>query len=190
MYLVAGLGNPGKEYEGTRHNAGFEVIDYLAGKLSININKIKFKGLIGEANISGEKVLFLKPYTFMNSSGESIREAAGFYKIPVENIIIVYDDIALACGRIRIRPSGSDGGHNGMKSIIYQLNSDAFPRVRVGIGGPERDLISHVLGGFRPEERTPVKEALMAAGDAALEIIANGTQSAMNKYNSFNSCQE
>lgn len=190
MYLVAGLGNPGREYEGTRHNVGFSVIDYISDKFGIKISKIKFKGLIGEANIAGEKVLFLKPSTFMNLSGESVSEAAAFYKIPIHNIIIVYDDISIDFGRIRLRPSGSDGGHNGMKSIIYQLESDEFPRVRVGIGGPDINLVSYVLGKFKEEEVKKLPEIIEAASDAIIEIIENGIQSAMNKYNSFRVSQE
>lgn len=190
MYLVVGLGNPGREYEKTRHNVGFDVIDYMAEKYNFDVNKIKFKGLLGEFNIDGEKLLFLKPSTFMNLSGESVREAAAFYKIPVENIIIVYDDIAIEAGRLRIRPSGSDGGHNGMKSIIYQLNSDKFPRVRVGVGGPRGSLVSHVLGKFTDEERKLVDEVIAASSEAVIEIIKNGPQSSMNKYNSFKAGQE
>jgi PTH1 family peptidyl-tRNA hydrolase len=169
MYLVAGLGNPGREYEGTRHNVGFEVVDYMADKLGFDVSRIKFKGLVGEYNISGEKVIFLKPSTFMNLSGTSVNEAASFYKIPVENIIIVYDDISIDFGRVRIRPSGSDGGHNGMKSIIYQLSSDSFPRVRVGIGGPDRNLVSYVLGRFKEEEKKSLPEILKAASDSVVE---------------------
>jgi peptidyl-tRNA hydrolase, PTH1 family len=190
MYLVAGLGNPGREYEGTRHNVGFDVIDYLSGKLGVDVNKIKFKGLLGEYNFKGEKILFLKPSTFMNLSGESVREAAAFYKIPVENIIVIYDDIAIDAGRIRIRVSGSDGGHNGMKSIIYQLNSDKFPRVRVGVGAPKYGLVDHVLGRFSDEERKLVDEAVKASGEAVMEMIQNDVQTAMNKYNSFKVSQE
>ena len=190
MYLVAGLGNPGKEYEGTRHNVGFEAIDYLCEKLNFEVNKIKFKGKIGEKSINGEKVIFLKPSTYMNLSGDSVREAAFFYKISPQNIIIVYDDVAIEVGRIRIRESGSDGGHNGMKSIIYQIGSDTFPRVRIGIGEPKGDIVNHVLGGFRTEEKKPIMETIVAAGDAVLLIIENGIQSSMNKYNSFKCSQE
>lgn len=190
MHLIVGLGNPGREYEGTRHNVGFEAIDYLSQKLGFEVTKIKFKGLLGEKTINGGKVLFLKPSTFMNLSGESVREAVAFYKIPIENVVVVYDDVALDVGRLRIREKGSDGGHNGMKSIIYQLASDSFPRVRIGIGGARGSMVSHVLGGFRQEEREDIKSAIEAAGDAVLEIIANGTQSAMNKYNSFKTSQE
>lgn len=190
MYLVAGLGNPGREYEGTRHNVGFEVIDHLSRSLGIEVSRIKFKGLMGDANIAGERVIFLKPSTFMNLSGISISEAASFYKIPVQNIIIVYDDISIDFGRIRIRPSGSDGGHNGMKSIIYQLGSDDFPRIRVGIGGPDKNLVSYVLGRFKEEEVKSLPEIMDTASAAVLEIIQNGVQSAMNKYNSFRVGQE
>jgi PTH1 family peptidyl-tRNA hydrolase len=190
MYLVVGLGNPGREYDGTRHNVGFEAIDYLSDKLNFEVSKIKFKGKIGEKNISGEKVIFLKPSTYMNLSGESVREAAAFYKIPFENVIVIYDDVAIEVGKIRIREKGSDGGHNGMKSIINQFGNDTFPRVRIGIGAAKGDMVSHVLGGFRVEEKKAIIEAIMAAGDAAIEIIVNGTQSSMNKYNSFNCSQE
>lgn len=190
MYLVVGLGNPGREYEGTRHNVGFEVVDDISKKLDFTVSRIKFKGLVGEKTIGNEKCIFLKPSTFMNLSGESVREAADFYKIPPENIIIVYDDVSIELGRIRIRTSGSDGGHNGMKSIIYQLSSDLFPRVRVGIGSPNYDMISYVLGKFMPEEKECISKTLTKASDAVLEIIENGLQSAMNKYNCFNAKQE
>jgi peptidyl-tRNA hydrolase, PTH1 family len=190
MYLVAGLGNPGREYEGTRHNVGFEAIDYLSQKLNFEVSKIKFKGKIGEKKINGDRVIFLKPSTYMNLSGDSVREAAVFYKIPPQNIIIVYDDVAIEVGRIRIREAGSDGGHNGMKSIIYQIGSDGFPRVRIGVGAPKGDMVAHVLGGFRPEEKKPIVEAIVAAGDSVLEIIQSGIQSSMNKYNSFRCSQE
>jgi PTH1 family peptidyl-tRNA hydrolase len=190
MYLVAGLGNPGSEYEGTRHNAGFYVIDYLSEKLNFKVSKVKFKGKIGDCMIGDEKVIFLKPGTYMNASGESVAGAASFYKIPVENIIVVYDDKDIPLGRIRIRPSGSDGGHNGMKSIIYNLNSNEFKRVRVGIGTPDNDMVSFVLGRFSAEETALVKQAMMTAGDAIIEIIKNGITSSMNKYNAFNSSQE
>ncbi|CDF59085.1 aminoacyl-tRNA hydrolase [Thermobrachium celere] len=185
MKLVVGLGNPGREYENTRHNVGFDVIDHLADSVCTNVNKIKFKGLVGEFLYEGEKIILLKPSTFMNLSGESVREAKEFYKLNVEDIIVVYDDIAIDVGRIRIRPSGSDGGHNGIKNIIYQLNNDKFPRVRVGIGAPKADLVSHVLGKFTPEERKIVDEVIKVSSDAVLEIIKNGVQSAMNKFNGY-----
>jgi len=185
MYLVVGLGNPGRDYEKTRHNVGFEVIDRLAEKLGVNVNKIKFKGLFGEGIFDNKKVLLLKPSTFMNLSGESLIEAVEFYKINVENIIVVYDDVDIDVGRLRIRPSGSDGGHNGMKSIIYHLQDNKFPRVRIGIGKPKFDMVSHVLGKFSKEEEALIEKVVDVASDAVLEIIKNGIQSAMNKYNSF-----
>lgn len=185
MYIVAGLGNPGREYEDTRHNVGFMVVDYLAKKLEFNISKIKFKGLVGEFLLNGEKVIFLKPSTFMNLSGESIREAVDFYKIPLSNLIVIYDDVDIMFGRIRIRPSGSDAGHNGMKSIIYQLNSNEFPRIRVGIGSPEKNMISHVLGSFSEEEKQIINDVIKVSADAVIDIIKNGVQYTMNKYNSI-----
>lgn len=185
MKLVVGLGNPGREYENTRHNIGFDVIDYIADMVGANVNKIKFKGLLGEFICEGEKVLLLKPSTFMNLSGESVREAKDFYKIDDKDIIVVYDDIAIDVGRIRIRPSGSDGGHNGIKNIIYQLSSDKFSRVRVGVGAPKGDLVSHVLGKFTADERKIIDEVIKVSSEAVLEIIKNGVQSAMNKFNGY-----
>lgn len=190
MYLVVGLGNPGREYDGTRHNVGFEAIEYLGEKLNFDVSKIKFKGKIGEKNVSGERVVFLKPSTYMNLSGESVFAAAAFYKIPIQNVIVIYDDVAIEPGRIRIREKGSAGGHNGMKSIISQFGSEEFPRIRIGIGSPKGNMVAHVLGGFMQDEKESMIKAIMAAGDAAVEIITNGVQSSMNKYNSFHSSQE
>ncbi|MCX7885451.1 MAG: aminoacyl-tRNA hydrolase [Caloramator sp.] len=183
MYLVAGLGNIGNKYDNTRHNVGFMVVDFISNKLDFKISKIKFKGLVGECIIGDEKVIFLKPSTYMNLSGESIREAVDFYKIPLSNIIVVYDDADIMFGRIRIRPSGSDAGHNGMKNIIYQLNSNEFPRVRVGIGSPDKNMIAHVLGKFSENEKEVLGKVIETSGEAVIEIIKNGIQSAMNKYN-------
>lgn len=186
MYLVAGLGNPGKQYEMTRHNIGFEVIDYIADQYNVSIKKLKFKGLYGEANIKGEKVLLLKPQTYMNLSGESIRDFAAFYKIPVENIIVINDDIYLASGRVRIRKSGSAGGHNGLKSIIYQLSSDQFPRIRLGVNSPLRErmeLADFVLARFSKEEIPVLEEAIIRAKGAVEEIVSGSVENAMNKYN-------
>lgn len=186
MYLVAGLGNPGKQYDMTRHNIGFEVIDYIADKENVSVKKLKFKGLYGETNIGGEKVLLLKPQTYMNLSGECIREFAAFYKIPVENIIIINDDIYLDSGVLRIRKSGSAGGHNGLKSIIYQLASDQFPRIRVGVNSPLRekaDLADFVLARFSKEEIPVLEDAIVRAAKAVDEIIRKSVDSAMNKYN-------
>jgi len=189
MYIVVGLGNPGKKYEGTRHNAGFEVLDNFAQKHGIKINKIKFKGLIGEGRIQGEKVLLLKPQTFMNLSGRSVREIVEFYKIEADKLIVVYDDIDTPLGRIRIRKRGSAGSHNGMKDIIYNIMVDEFPRIRVGIGGQgNRDIIAHVLGGYAENEILPVRKTFSWASDAIETIISEGIDKAMNKYNAM-SCE-
>lgn len=186
MYLVAGLGNPGKQYEMTRHNIGFHTIDYIADKLKVKVKKLKFKALYGECEIAGEKVLLVKPQTFMNLSGESIGEFAQFYKLSPQNIIIINDDISLDTGRIRVRPKGSAGGHNGLKSIIYHLRSDEFPRVKMGVGAPKHesyDLADFVLGRFTKDEIPIMEDAIIKAALAVEEIIKNGTSSAMNKYN-------
>ncbi len=186
MYLIAGLGNPGTQYEMTRHNIGFEVIDYMASEYNTSVKKLKFKGLYGETSIGGEKVILLKPQTYMNLSGESIREFASFFKIPVENIIVISDDINLEAGRLRIRKKGSAGGHNGLKSIIYQLNSEEFPRIRVGVDGSLREkmeLADFVLARFGKDEIPVLEDAIKRAKKAAEEIILRGSDSAMNKYN-------
>ena len=183
MYLIVDLGNPGKEYAQTRHNVGFEALDYLAQCYNIPVDRLKFKGAFGEGRIAGEKCILLKPHTYMNLSGESVRDCAEFYKIPPENIIIMYDDVALNVGALRIRPGGSAGGHNGMKSIIYQLNNDQFPRVRFGVGSPEHDMVNHVLGKFSHEDGVAVTTAIKQVEQIIPEIIRNGVQSAMNKFN-------
>ncbi len=189
MYLVAGLGNPGSRYDMTRHNIGFAVIDYMADEYKVKVKKLKFKGLYQDVSIGGEKVILLKPQTYMNLSGESIREFAAFFKIPVENIIVINDDIYLDSGTIRIRAKGSAGGHNGLKSIIYQLNSDNFPRIRIGVNSPGRersDLADFVLANFSKEEIPVLEDAIIRAKKSVEEIITNGVQSAMNKYNGTN----
>ena len=186
MYLVVGLGNPGKQYEMTRHNIGFEVLDYISKEYTIKINKIKHKGLLGEGVIQGERILFLKPQTYMNLSGESVREVACFYKIPVENIIIIYDDISLPTGSVRIRKKGSAGGHNGIKSIIYQLASDDFPRIKLGVGAPRHadyDLKDYVLGHFAKEEADDIISAVKSVPDIITCIIHDGCDKAASKYN-------
>ncbi len=185
MYVVVGLGNPGRKYEWTRHNVGFDVIDCLCERNNINIDKIKFKGVYGEKHIKGEKVIFIKPQTYMNNSGESVRELKNFYKINTENIIVIYDDIDIDLGSIRIRKKGSAGSHNGMKSIIYHLQDDNFPRVRIGIGRPQdnQNLIQFVLGKFNKENRKIVNEAIKMASKAIEEIIIRDIDKAMNKYN-------
>ncbi len=186
MYLVAGLGNPGKQYDMTRHNIGFEVIDYMAREHGVKIKKLKFKGIYGETNICGEKVILLKPQTYMNLSGDSICEFASFFKIPTENIIVINDDIYLDAGKLRIRKSGSAGGHNGLKSIISRLSTENFPRIRIGVNSAERkeaDLADFVLARFSKAEIPVLEEAIIKASRAAEEIIANNIDSAMNKYN-------
>lgn len=183
VYLIAGLGNPGAKYRYTRHNVGFVAVDYLGLRFGIKINKIKFKSIYGEGQVGGEKVLLAKPQTFMNNSGEAIGEIVRYYKIPVQNIIIIYDDIALDVGRLRVRPSGSAGGHNGMKSIIYHLESDNFPRVRIGIGKQREDLIDHVLGTFPKEDGIMVTKCVKDVDKIVETIIKDGVESAMNKFN-------
>ena len=186
MYIIAGLGNPTSQYEGTRHNAGFDVIDVIAEKYNISVDGKKNRAYIGKGMIEGQKVILAKPQTYMNLSGDSVGEMAQFYKIPPENIIVINDDISLDVGRIRVRPKGSAGGHNGLKSIIYRLNSDTFPRVKMGVGAPKHedyDLADFVLGRFTKEEIPVMEDAIMKAEKAVAEIIKNGVQSAMNKYN-------
>ena len=183
MYLIAGLGNPGREYEKTRHNVGFTAIDYLAYDANINVSKIKFKGIYGDGLIAGEKCILLKPQTYMNLSGESIREACEYFKIDPSKIIILYDDVDIEPGKIRIRPKGSAGGHNGMKSIIYQLQNDEFIRVRFGVGKAEHDMVNHVLGKFSEEDGVKVSDAIRNLPEIVSLIITKGVADAMNKFN-------
>lgn len=185
-FLIVGLGNPGAKYEFTRHNAGFLMLDRLCVEENFKINKIKFKSVIGEVTLSGHRCIALKPQTFMNNSGEAVRDAASFYKIPPEKIIVIFDDVSLPCGKLRIRRKGSDGGHNGIKSIIYHLNSDEFPRVKIGVGEkphPDYDLADWVLSGFKKDEMEQLKSAVESACEA-VRLIADGkTDEAMNRYN-------
>lgn len=186
MYLIAGLGNPGKEYANTKHNIGFITIDYLAEKHDIKLNKIKHKALSGEGFISGEKVMLLKPQTYMNLSGESIREAVDYYKIDMENLVVIYDDIDIPMGSLRIRKKGSAGTHNGMRSIIRLLGDDGFPRIRIGIGGDREDipLTNYVISGFRNKEEVKImEEAVMNAASAIEVLIKDGLDASMQKYN-------
>lgn len=189
VWIIAGLGNPGPEYEDTRHNCGFLTIDKLSEKLCIPINKKKFKADYGEGKISvgnGEiKVVLLKPFTYMNNSGESIEQAVNWYKTDASHLIVIYDDIDLAPGAIRVRPKGSAGSHNGMKSIIKYLADETFPRVRVGIGQkPEKmDLAAYVLGHFSKDDMDIMDKSFAAAAEASLCIIKDGAEKAMSKYN-------
>lgn len=189
MYLVVGLGNPGEKYDKTRHNVGFDIIDLCETKYKFTINRTKFKGVYGETIIEGEKVIFLKPQTYMNLSGDSIRELAMFYKIPNDNIIVIYDDISLEMGRIRIKEKGSAGGHNGIKSIISQLSTQEFPRIKVGIGKPKDELTDYVLGKFSKEELNLIEKVFDVAVEAVGIIISKGVQEAMNKFNSYKPCE-
>lgn len=185
MFLIVGLGNPGREYENTRHNIGFAAIDIIAEKYNIDVNRTKFKGEYGEGFINGNKVILLKPYTFMNLSGESVREAIDFYKLTEEEVLIIYDDISLEVGRLRIREKGSAGGHNGIKSIINHMGTDVFTRIKIGVGAPKGDLVNHVLGKFSKEEANILKQTLDVVAKATEDIIANGAKDAMNKFNGF-----
>ncbi len=186
LFLIVGLGNPGREYANTRHNVGFEVADAICSKHDINLNKEKFRAILGEGRICSERVVIAKPQTYMNLSGESVREIADWYKIDNENIIIIYDDISLPTGFLRIREKGSAGGHNGIKNIIYQLGSDVFPRIKIGVGKPENpdyDMKDYVLGKFSKEETEILVKTAIRAVSAVEEIISADAKSAMNKYN-------
>lgn len=185
MYLIAGLGNPGNQYHNTRHNIGFRVVDALAKRVGADIDTGKHKGLIGKGMIGSEKIIFVKPLTYMNLSGECIRAVADFYKIPPENIIIIYDDISLDVGKLRIRKKGSAGGHNGIKSIIAHLGSENFPRLKFGVGDKPNgmDLADYVLGRFSGGDESAVQEALDRACDAVECMVTEGFDSAMNKFN-------
>ena len=185
-WIVAGLGNPGREYAATRHNAGFLVLDRLSARWNIPVKKLKFQSLYGLGQTGGLRVLLLRPQTFMNRSGEALRDCLRFYKVPPERAVVVYDDVSLPLGKLRVRGKGSDGGHNGIKSILYQLQTDVFPRVKIGVGAPDHpefDMKNWVLGGFSREEEPVMQAALEHACDAAEEILCRGTESAMNKYN-------
>lgn len=186
MYLIAGLGNPGREYENTRHNAGFASIDRLAEKNHISIDMKKFQALCGTGYIGGQKVLLLKPQTYMNLSGESLRAACDFFKIdPEQELIVIYDDISLAPGQLRIRAKGSAGGHNGIKSIISHIGTQVFLRVKVGVGEKPQgwDLADYVLGHFSKEEQQVMQESFDRAADAAAALLSEEVQQVMNEYN-------
>ena len=186
MYLIVGLGNPSKEYEKTRHNMGFDCIDHIADKLGIQVNKSRFRALVGSGTVKGEKVMLAKPQTFMNLSGNAVRPLLRFYRVdPAAKLIVIYDDSDLDVGRIRIRKQGSPGSHNGMKHITAVLGTENFIRIRIGIGRrPEHmDMANYVLSRFNKEDRALVDEALEQAADAAIAIIEDGIDRAMNRYN-------
>ena len=185
-YLIVGLGNPGRQYENTRHNAGFIALDYIADELGVKINRIKFKSTVGEASISGKRCLLMKPSTFMNLSGQAVTEAMRFYKIPPQKVIVLSDDISLDVGVIRIRRKGSDGGQNGLKNIIYLSGSDEFPRVKIGIGKkphPDYDLKDWVLSRFSDKDQKLVAERLPDIKGAVELIVDGDIDKAMNLYN-------
>ena len=186
-FLVVGLGNPGTKYETTRHNAGFLFITYLEDKLNFKAKKLKFHALIGDARIGNKKILFMKPQTMMNNSGIAVSECAKFYKIPVENIIVVFDDISLEPGKLRIRRKGSAGGHNGIKSLISHLGSENFPRIKIGVGAkphPDYDLADWVLANFPKKDIPTVKNAIEDGANALEMLIKGDFEGAMSKYNS------
>ena len=186
MFAIIGLGNPGKEYENTRHNAGFNSVDAIAKKYGIDISKNEFKSKVGQGFIDGQKVILVKPQTYMNNSGEAVREVVDFYKLDsTSEIMIIYDDISLDVGMIRVRDKGSAGGHNGIKGIIAHLGSEAFLRIRVGVGdkGENGDLVKHVLGTFKGDDETTIKESYEKAVDAATLILNDNFEKAMNIYN-------
>lgn len=185
-YIVVGLGNPGRQYENTRHNCGFDAIDKLAYKHNFDVKKLRFKSLTGECRIGSSKCLVMKPSTFMNLSGQAVVEAMNFYKIPPENVIVIFDDISLDVGKMRIRRKGSDGGHNGMKNIIYLSGSDMFPRIKLGVGKkphPEYDLKDWVLGKFSAADRKTLEQVLDNAVEAVELMVADKTADAMQKFN-------
>ena len=185
-WLIVGLGNPGREYERSRHNTGFRAIDILADQLGCRIDRAKFQGLYGQCTYEGRKLLLLKPQTFMNLSGRSVLPLSAYFQIPPQNIIVLFDDISLEPGRLRVRANGSAGGHNGIKSIIAELGSQEFPRVKIGVGAkpfPEMDLADHVLGSFSSADEKAMAVSLKNAADAALSIITKGIPETANRFN-------
>ena len=186
QFLIVGLGNPGEKYELTRHNVGFMFIDRLADRMNGSVKKLKFKSLYGDCNVGGVRCLLCKPQTFMNLSGEAVREIATFYKIPVENIIVAFDDVSLNTGSLRIRNKGSDGGHNGIKSIVGCMGSSNFPRIKIAIGPkthPQMDLADFVLGRITKDDEVKLADAIDKAVDAVTLMVQGKTDMAMNKFN-------
>lgn len=186
LFIIAGLGNPGSRFDNTRHNIGFEAVDRLSEKYGIKITKLKFKALYGDGVIEGKRVLLVKPQTFMNLSGDSLREIIEWYKIPMDNLLVIYDDIDLPVSKIRIRPAGSAGTHNGMRSIVYQLQKDNFPRIKIGIGTPPEgwDLADFVLSKFSLDDKKLMEESLKNTLEAIPLLLKSGINAAMNRYNS------
>ena len=185
MYLIVGLGNPEPEYANTRHNMGFDSINKIARELNIDLKKTRFNAILGEGVVEGKKVFLVKPQNFMNNSGESVEAFVSFYKMPMENILVIYDDMDTEVGKIRVRAKGGAGSHNGMKSIINELNSEEFARIRVGIGKPknEFDRIDYVIGRVSKEEQLKLQKGVDSARDAVIYWIENGIDNTMNKYN-------
>lgn len=186
MYLIVGLGNPEPEYSRTRHNMGFDTINRLAQKYNIELTKKNYNAIYGTGIIEGKKVVLIKPQTYMNLSGEAVKEYVNFYKVPLENLIVIYDDMDTEIGRIRIRTKGGAGAHNGMKSMLKELQSNDFPRIRVGIGKPQNefDRINYVIGKIPTEEYVQLQEAAMTAAEAVVCYLENGINTTMNRYNS------
>ncbi len=185
-WIVVGLGNPGSKYQNTRHNIGFITADYIAEEKRVKLNKVKFRASYNILTIGGEKCLLMKPNTFMNLSGDAVKEAASFYKIPADHIIVIFDDCSLPCGKLRIRQSGSAGGHNGIKSIISQLGTDKFPRIKIGVGEkphPDYDMADWVLSTFSEQDKKLLKPAVEDAAKALEVFISEGPDRAMNRYN-------
>ena len=185
-WLIVCLGNPGKKYENTRHNIGFMTADELERRDGTKVNKLKYRALTAEMKLGGERVLVMKPQTYMNLSGEAVKLAGAFYKIPPERVLVISDDVSLPLGKLRIRANGSAGGHNGLKNIIQHLGTDAFPRIKIGVGAPnhpEHEMVDWVIGNFTPAEKKVVSEAVARAADAAACLIEKGVNEAQNKFN-------
>lgn len=185
-WLLVCLGNPGKQYENTRHNIGFMAADLLSERTGVKLNKLRYRALTGEVTLGGERVLVIKPQTYMNLSGEAVKLAGGFYKIPPQRVLVISDDVSLPLGKLRIRASGSAGGHNGLKNIIAHLGTDAFPRIKVGVGAPahpEHEMVDWVIGNFTGEEKKVVRQALEKVLDAAVCVIEKGVGEAQNRFN-------
>ena len=188
MYIVVGLGNPGRRFANTRHNLGFITIDQLAKKLGISVTRSRFQALIGEGMIGGEKVLLAKPQTYMNLSGQSVNQIVSYFKVPMDHLILIYDDMDLPVGTLRIRKQGSAGTHKGMQSVIYSLQKDDFPRMRIGIGSHgDQEVKSYVTGGFTREEVAPLEDAVTRAVEAVILTVEEGIEPAMNRYNGSSS---